>query len=203
MHASKLRRDLGQGDNLIRLGEIARGVEWPGRQTVSTGLHASPHMILHRLQLGVGRSAVVVIEDRDAHGVVPDQRRDVNPGTRGQNVRHLPRQIEGTAAVGVDEHRGDALRDDRTHAGAFLDDQRLASVRMGVDEAGGNVEPARIDHACGRGGGGNRADLDDPVTGDGNVGLPPGRASAIEDPPAADEDVVGLGLKAGGETECE
>ena len=56
-------------------------------------------------------------------------------------------EIDRAAAVGIDEHRGEALREQRLAVLQLLGRQPAAGVRVHVDEARRDVAIAGVDHA--------------------------------------------------------
>ena len=102
--------------------------------------------------------------------------------------RALRRQIDRAAAVGIDEHRGQALREQRLAVLQLLGRQPAAGVRVHVDEAGRDVAIAGVDHRL-RGGAAERSHRANAIAGDADVGAVPGIAGAIEHAPVAYQDV--------------
>ncbi len=92
----------------------------------------------------VGRGAPIgVADDVDPRGVEADVAADVHRETGHGERAHLLRDVERSAAVGVEDLGGHALRE-HVHRGR----QRVGRrVTMNVDEAGRHEQAARVDRA--------------------------------------------------------
>ena len=100
----------------------------------------------------------------------------------------LRRQIDRAAAVGIDEHRRQALREQRLAVLQLLGRQPAAGVRVHVDEARRDVAIAGVDHRLG-GGVAERSHRANAIAGDADVGAIPGIAGAVEHAAVANQDV--------------
>ena len=74
-----------------------------------------------------------------------DQLRNVDAETVLEQLSTLGDQIDGTATVRVDEDRRDPLRKQRLRMAELGRGEAAGSVRVRVDEAGGDPEPAGVD----------------------------------------------------------
>ena len=120
-----------------------------------------------------------------------DQLRNVDAETVLQQLPTLGDQIDGTATVRVDEDRRDPLREQRPRVAELGRGEAAGGVRMRVDEAGDDPEPAGVDNPT-RARPVDQPNGNDPVTGDGHVGAIPRVAGAVDDESAGDDEVVGL-----------
>ena len=102
--------------------------------------------------------------------------------------RALRGEIDRAAAVGIDEHRGQSLRQQRLAVLQLLGGEPAAGVRVHVDEARRDVAIAGIDHGLRRGVA-ERSHGANAIAGDADVGAIPGIAGAVEHAAVADQDV--------------
>ena len=102
--------------------------------------------------------------------------------------RALRRQIDRAAAVRIDEHRGEPLREERLGVLRLLGREAAAGVGVDVDESRCDVAVGRVDRGLCRGVA-ERPHRRDAVAANANVGAVPGIAGAIEYPAVANQDV--------------
>ena len=81
---------------------------------------------------------------------MPDEQRGVRPGMRRFERGTLRGEIDRSAAVGIDDHGRDPLREDRLRLVQRGIAQAIGRVRMHVDEPRGNDAIARIHHTPSR-----------------------------------------------------
>ena len=72
---------LGERNQLVRLGILARNIERPAGKPESTLVHRLAHEILHALQFNGRRRAVITTHHGAANPVVPDRRDHVDSGS--------------------------------------------------------------------------------------------------------------------------
>ncbi len=191
--AAELRRHPCECHDLPGPGVRAGRVVQPARQAERPGPHAAPHQIHHLGDLlGVG-VAVGHAHDRLAHRPVRHHQADVEADALARVAPGLRVQVGRPAAVGVDDDRGDALRQHRAAVLELVGRQPAAGVRVHVDEAGGQRQALRLE-----GLGARRAaqppDGGDAVADDPDIGADPRVAVAVEDAGVADQDVEAIGL---------
>jgi hypothetical protein len=202
--------DLGQGDDLRRVGVGARRVDQAGGHAEGAGFHALGDQPLHRGQLVSSRLPAVVSHGTTADGPVADHRRDVEGRMaavdRGHVVSHAaPGELEAAGEVGVhafvapadqgsggrtalaDDFGGHALAD--LALGARMLKDADVGVGMDVDEARSERLPLSVDHAlCRRAA--ELADRLDAVSGHRDLAVRPGVAAAVMDAGVLDQQII-------------
>ena len=134
--AAELRRHPGHRDDFAGLRVRTRGVVEAARQPERAGAHALPHDVHHlRELLGVG-IAIRHPHHRLANRSVRHHQADVETDALLVVARALRREIGRAAAIRIDEHGRDALREHRLPVLQFVGGQAAAGVRVDVDEAG-------------------------------------------------------------------
>ena len=113
IHTTELPRDRGERDHFFSLGITARRVEEPARETVGALLHRAPHERAHLLELLSRRRAILAADHASAHAAVTDQQRDVRSDAALLEFEPLCGEVDGTAAVRVDDDRRHTLRKNR------------------------------------------------------------------------------------------
>ena len=132
-----------QLDHLLGLRVVAGQVEEPGGEAVCAFLHALAHQGAHLVQLGLGGRAVRHPQHLAPHPVVAHGEEGVHAdavrGPLGQPVRHMGR----AAPVEPERDGRDALEEERARIPPVIGAE--FGVRVHVDEAGGDHQPARVD----------------------------------------------------------
>ncbi len=103
-------------------------------------------------------------------------------------------EIDRSAAVRIDDERGDALRHDRLRLPQLGAGETLARVRVHVDEARRDVAVAGVDHRC-RVRVREHAHRRDAAAADAEVRAHPWIAGAVEDTAVANHDVESRRLR--------
>ena len=98
-------------------------------------------------------------------------------------------EVDRPAAVGIDEHGGEALREQRLPVLQLFGREAAAGVRVDVDEARRDVAIGGVDHGLRRGVAAATPSRAMRSPRDADVGAIPGIAGAVEDAPVADQDV--------------
>ena len=192
VEAAVLADHAAQLDHLRDVREGARHIEEPAREAERPLLHAGAHQLAHALDLLRGGVPVLLAHDLRAHRVVPDHLADVEAHAVPEERLALRREAHRAAAVRVDHHRREALRQQGPAVRQLRRGQPLARVVVHVDEARRDGEPAGVDpplglHVV------QVADRGDPVASHGDVGPDPGRARAVVDEAVLDDEVGRLG----------
>ena len=200
----QLRRQL---DQLVGRAPAPGRVFEPGRHPHRAFLQRLPHQRRHLPGLRRGRGPLeVVLHDHPPHGPVAHHHHHVRPHPlplqRRALIGHRPRR----APVLVHHDRRHPLRHDvgrRLAVCGVVADRPAAAVAaavvrvgMDVDEPGGHVAARGVDLAVG-GGPGQVPQRGDPPVDDTDVGAEPGVAGAVEDPPAAHDQVEVTGVLGG------
>lgn len=160
--------------------------------------------VLHPRDLGGGGVAHDLVRTGPHHPFayrpMPDHRDEVEAVPQlPEGVPLGPERPHQGAAVGVDDRRREPLGEVVRHDVPPLQDPAL-DVFVQADEPRRDDLSRRVDHPTGRG----RAeapDRHDPVAPDADVGLVPGVARAVENPPVPDDHVVGRLLGGSGRGE--
>ncbi len=210
VHAAECRGHLGQGDQLVGVGEVGRRVDQRRADAQRPLLHRPAHELAHPLQL-LGRRRPVLVADL----VDPHRRR---AHERGHVRRHAA--LLQVLEVLAERRPGDVVADvvlaldhlllhrlvERPHRPALAEDlqrhalEQVAHAAAVLDQAGGgpaqHVDEARrhrqaagvdVDAgACRR----QIADLDDAVTRERQIGNRGRTAEPVVDGAAADQYVV-------------
>ncbi len=175
-----------QLDDLARLRVGARHVLQAGRESHRPVRHRAPDERLHPVELGDRGVAVRRPHHFAAHRVVTDERREVHRRASLLDRRQRLADVErGRAAIARDDGR-DAHADEVL--GARLLDE-VVGVGVDVDEAWRDDEPRGVNHLA-RVELRERADLDDASGPDRDVSPPRGRAGAVDDLPAGNQQVI-------------
>ena len=213
------------GDDLLGRRMQGGRIEGAGRHADGAGVERFGDELLHRRDLVRLGRAVERAHGAYAQRRVADQGGDVQrrrralelgevggearkAGPRGgieeverRGQRRLGHQGRDADAAVAGDHRGHALRDLEAHVG--LRQQRLVVVRVRVDEAGRHDASAGLDRLACRVAG-EIADRGDAAADDADIGVEAGRARAVDDGAAADEEVEGRvrvghdGIRCGG-----
>ena len=177
----------GERDDFGGIGIDAGDVFEASGKTDCSFAHGAIDERLHLADFVRVGQAVDRAHDFAAHGVVADQRADVEAEAEFSKLVEPGREIQfGTAAIAGDDG-GDAIEQEIIAARVSF--HTAFDVRVNVDEAGGEDALVGIDGA-GRGGGGKAAYGGDAAVLDGEVGALPGVAAAIDHAGVADQDVV-------------
>ncbi len=199
-------------DHLWRFGVGAGRGEEAGREPERAGNEGILEQRDHGVELARGRRAALHAHDHQAQRIVADQHAGIDRG-RGKAVeilrerRLLERQPwrAGTEVIAqqcdlarqgrrdreaavADDLGGDALAN--LALGLGIDRQREVGMGLDIDEAGRHRQALGIDHLGCRAFEIRRNGVD-AATADGDVAPPAGRAGAVEQQAAADQDVVG------------
>ena len=139
--------DVDDLDHFLGIRKVRRLVVETGRHAPRALAQPVRNQRAHARDLVGGRASIGVADDVDPGGVEADVAADVHRETGHGQRAHLLRDVERSAAVGVEDLGGHALREhvDRGR-------QRIRRrMTMNVDEAGRHEQAARID-VRGRGG---------------------------------------------------
>ena len=171
------RRDLGQGDNLVRVRIRARRVDKPGRQAKDAVVQGLSQEAAHRRQLIGGRRAALHPHDFTPQGGVAGQGRHVDGHTLAahsvavftegppvapqalpggpfadpaveEGAIKRPHRSRGAAAV-ADHDRGDTLP--YLTLRRWVDQKRQVGVGVRVNEPRGDEAAGGVEHGRGRG----------------------------------------------------
>ena len=190
VNAAGVRGHPGKVDDLRHAGVGAGHVLKTGREPDGAVGHRLPDERLHAGHLGDLGRAVLGSHDGAAHGVVADERREIDGGGAfPQRRQRRPDVQRGSAAIAGDD-RGHAHP--REVGGGGPIDQAVG-MGMDVDEAGGDSQAGRVDDLGGLRPG-NPPDRRNLSVLDGHVGDGAGAARAIDDRAAGNEKVVSRGL---------
>ena len=186
--AAELADDFRERDDFLGGRVTAGGVIESGREADSAGLHAAARELRHALEFLRVRRAIGHAEHFAADRAVRHVQRDVDADAALLEARALRPQVHGAAAIGVDRHGRDPLREQLARfPEAAL--ETLRRVRVHVDEAGRDRESVGVDHA-GRRRIAQPAHVDDAAAADAQICGQPRVAAAVEDAPVPDEHVV-------------
>ena len=215
VHPAEGRDAARDGDDLGGRGGAGRRVGQPGAEPDAPGAHPFVGKLDHALDLSLGgRPVERPVHHQRTKRAVADLHGDVEGGRSafellaiggegGEAVPVLPaEEVEGgrrlAAGEGGEAHPavsgddgGDALAHLAGHPGVGED--RAVVVGVGVDEAGGDDEPARVDLA----GTPRRVeppDGGDPVAVDGHVGGAARGAGPVDHRSASKEQVARVGI---------
>ena len=180
------RGDLGEGHDLIGLGERARQVNQARAQADGAVLHRLVDQASHALEFGSGwRAGETAAHDLTADRVVADEGGDIeaDPGLGDAAEKVCDVELRTAAVAG----------DDGRHAHAqevFTGRQRGDILRVGVhiDEAGCDHLAAGVD--LGPAASRDPADRGDPAVPNRDVGVDRSGTGAIDHAAAADHDIV-------------
>ena len=178
------------GDDLVGLGKTLRRVEEAGGKAGRAFAHALGHQRLHRMQfLRIG-GAGVLTQDLLAHRAEADEGDEIGADARGFDSGGIGADIGRAIAIDADDHGADALVEPGgiDALGRVGRAQEAIGMRVGVDEAGRDDHPARVDplrrlHRRGA------ADIDDPVALQRDVADIGLARAAIIDGAAGDQDI--------------
>jgi hypothetical protein len=189
-------RRLDNADDLLDLGEVRRLIVETGGDAPGAGLEPTHDDRAHALDLVRRRAPVGGAHYLRPGAVEPDVGADIERQARGAGARELLRQVDTSAAVGVQDFRRDSLRE-HVLSGRQCIDRRVA---MDIDEAWRHEQARRVDFL-------RRARVaevaharDEPVR---NPHVRPiaGKAGAINDSAAADDQIEPRRLCADKDTE--
>ena len=187
--AAHRARDLRQRDDFVGPGKALRGVEEPGREPQRAFAHRAADQRLLFGEFGGSGRAARLADDLRADRPEPGKRAVIDPDRLGRGAGKQLAHGDRSAAIVADERGGHALEEERLHQSLarVVRGERLAHVRMRIDEPGGHDHARRLDRARGAHRQ-PRADRDDPVAADRDV-AGERRSAARIDRAAADEQV--------------
>ncbi len=207
---------LAQPQQLLRAREAARRVHEATREPVRARAQRGVQQALHARQFALGHGSLSESNGGEPQSPVTDQRRDVDrvaaaaqsrevlaecapvPGYGVQPPGVVRPVLDGVIAVSRRERgrrhaavAGDLRRDTLAHRRlcAWIQQDGKVRVRVRVDEARRDVAIAGVDDpsAAQRP---RRADRHDAFAAHGDVAAVPGVATAVDDAPAGDDEVV-------------
>jgi hypothetical protein len=212
VEAPGLPGGLRQRDQLVGVGEHARGVDQAGGEPGGPLVHRAPDLGRHGPELLGGRARLTGSHDQEPDGPVSHQRGDVDreaPLGQAVEVTAEGRPVPGERGHGEGGGVDDVLAPGRVEGGrarpAVADDLQSEALvdlavgrrQPGEDEVGVRVhvhEPGRdhlaggVDHP-GRGGAGQEGHGLDAVPRDGHVNPPRGPTGPVDHGPTPDHDV--------------
>ncbi len=141
---AELSGDPRELDELRGLRVAPGRIERAGREPEGSLLHPGPDEGAHPVELRGVRCSVRHPEHLSPDGAVRYELRGVHPDPVAEEDLALCGEVDGAAAVRVDEDGGDPLREERDGLACLRIRESLPAVRMRVDEAGREVEPLEI-----------------------------------------------------------
>ncbi|OLB63586.1 MAG: hypothetical protein AUI11_00790 [Acidobacteria bacterium 13_2_20CM_2_66_4] len=195
VHAAHIADDFRERDDFIDLCVVTWRVIEARRQTDSAGFHPVLRERDHLRELVRARRAIGHAEHLAPNRSMRHVQRDVDADAALLVADPLRPQVHRSAAVRVERDGRDALRDQLPRILQRVR-QTVRRVRMDVDEARRDRQPARIDDARRRRVA-EPSHVDNPRAADSDVGGQPRIAAAVEHAAALDQHVIRLGCLSG------